>query len=269
MLNVPKEKPAVENLNSYYLDIRKLIEHYQGQLGSGCIRFKAVDAQGVIFFDQNEVIEGIFSRNQEQIHGELGIDELIETAGGHNFSVDIYAIDPNEIVFWVGISKAEEIYKNLSTEFTDFNALIAKMKSEKFTGYIDVTLKSGQDSAILFLQGGRVVSGSFTWGQGEGHEENIQMLIRKIEKSGGIFNVGRIEPDARTATAAPAVSPADVIPMLEDLLTLCENMVNADKKIKVAFETLLKKKLIQKADQYAFLDPFAAEFEYGYILKKY
>ena len=45
MIIVPKEEPAVENLNSYYLDIRKLIEHYQGEIGSACIHFEAPSAK--------------------------------------------------------------------------------------------------------------------------------------------------------------------------------------------------------------------------------
>jgi len=52
MLIIPKEKPDIGNLNSYYLDIRKLIEHCQGELGSGAICFKGPGEEGAIFFDK-------------------------------------------------------------------------------------------------------------------------------------------------------------------------------------------------------------------------
>ena len=40
-------------------------------------------------------------------------------------------------------------------------------------------------------------------------------------------------------------------------------MITSNKKIKTDFHTLLKKKLVEKADKYVFLDPFAGEFEYS------
>ncbi|MEJ2100164.1 MAG: hypothetical protein P8X68_09315 [Desulfobacterales bacterium] len=50
--------------------------------------------------------------------------------------------------------------------------------------------------------------------------------------------------------------------MLEELLTLFEKVVDSKKKKRMDFQKLLKQKLVQHADRYAFLDPFAGEFEY-------
>ena len=54
MIVLPKERPILKNLNTYYLDLRKLFEHYQGEIGSGGVFFKASAAEGVIFFDKDE-----------------------------------------------------------------------------------------------------------------------------------------------------------------------------------------------------------------------
>ena len=35
MVVIPKQQPVLENLNIYYLDVRKLLEHFQGEIGSG------------------------------------------------------------------------------------------------------------------------------------------------------------------------------------------------------------------------------------------
>ena len=40
MVIIPREKPIIENLNIYYLDVKKLLEHYQGEVGSGGVFFK-------------------------------------------------------------------------------------------------------------------------------------------------------------------------------------------------------------------------------------
>jgi len=267
MISVPKEKPSIENLNSYYLDIRKLIEHYQGHLGVGCIHFKAPGLEGAIFFDQDAVLAGVFDRDGIRFQGVSAIDDLIDAVNGNNFSVDIYPVAPDEIYFWVGISQAEELYKNLSTEFTDLGALIKKMKSEKFTGYIDVTIAGGEESGIVFFHNGNIAGGSFSWEAANGIPENIQVLYRKTKQSGGVLHVGRITV-ADKATKAPKENSSDqflpdAMASLEELLNIFEDILSHKKRVKADFETLLKRKFIQKANKYAFLDPFVAEFKYS------
>jgi len=51
--------------------------------------------------------------------------------------------------------------------------------------------------------------------------------------------------------------------MLEDFLKIFEKTVSEQKKLKIDFTKTLKKKLVENAEQYAFLDPFAGEFEYA------
>ena len=61
MIIVPKENPVIKDLNTYYLDIKKLIEHYQGLIGAGGAFFKSVNAEGVVIFDQEEMLNGFFN----------------------------------------------------------------------------------------------------------------------------------------------------------------------------------------------------------------
>ena len=56
MVVIPKQQPVLENLNIFYLDVRKLLEHFQGEIGSGGIHFKSHAAEGVIFFDQDKSV---------------------------------------------------------------------------------------------------------------------------------------------------------------------------------------------------------------------
>ena len=51
--------------------------------------------------------------------------------------------------------------------------------------------------------------------------------------------------------------------MLEEFLTIFENTVTSQKKIKTDFNRLLKMKFVENAEKYAFLDPFAGELEYS------
>lgn len=271
---VPRGEPVVTGLNSYFLKIKQLLEHYQGEIGSGGIFFTASSGKGVVFFDQDEILSGYFQNRSEELSGPEAIDYLLDLPGHVNFSVSVYAIDPEDVYFWTSISSATIVYDNLSSEFTDIRALLRKLADERLTGYIDVAINNGDDRGMLFFQNGRIAGDSYSW-TAEPDDEARHLLMEKTKSEGGVFRVFRIDPSqvattVAAASSAPAEPPAprkpapreDVLPLLATLLYVLERIVDANKKIKVPFTTLLKKKFIDKADRYSFLDPFAAEFEY-------
>ncbi len=269
MIIVPKEKPAVENLNSYYLDIRKLIEHYQGEIGSACVHFEAPSMEGVIFFDKDDLLNGCFRDNQGESEGQAVIDRLVEAAVGHNFAISIYEIDPEKVYFWANIPAAEKLYKDLSAEFTDLEGLIKKMGSEKLTGFIDVSIGDGKEGGLIFFDNGEIIGGSFSWEKGElNHsKENKEFLIQKTKELGGIFNVCRISLKKDGLEREPEDieqgGTLNVLTMLEALLSVFERVITSNRGIASNFNTLLKKKFVEKADEFVFLDPFVAEFQYA------
>lgn len=271
---VPRGEPVVTGLNSYYLKIKQLLEHYQGEIGSGGVFFTASSGKGVVFFDQDEILSGYFQNRSEELSGPAAIDYLLDLPGHVNFSVSVYAIDPEDVYFWTSISSATIVYDNLSSEFTDIRALLRKLADERLTGYIDVAINNGDDRGMLFFQNGKIAGDSYSWTT-EPDDEARHLLMDKTKSEGGVFRVFRIDPSQVAATvAAPSSAPPepqpskqappkeDVLPLLATLLYVLERIVDANKRIKVPFTTLLKKKFIDKADRYSFLDPFAAEFEY-------
>ena len=268
MVVIPRQQPVLENLNIYYLDIRKLLEHFQGEIGTGGVHFKSHAAEGVIFFDQNELLSGFLKDRDMEIAGEKAIERLLEAGDIYNFSVNIYEISTEEVYFWASIPAAEKIYKDLSTEFTDLEGLIKKMSAEKLTGYIDVSIGDGKEMGLLFLINGRIMGGSYSWANGSPSpsQENQDLLIEKTKDLGGSFNVCRIPLTKLVAEREPGLErprPTErAIEILEELLVIFEKMVRQKGKKRFDFQKLLKQKLVEHADRYAFLDPFAGEFEY-------
>ena len=148
MLVVPKEKPLLSNLNTFYLKLDKLIEHYQGEIGAGGIFFNSVGALGAIFFDPDEIVGGYFKEKDSELVGADAVERLVQTDFNYNFTIDIYRIPQEQVYFWTSIPAAEKIYKDLSTDFTDLDGLIRKMNAEKLTGYIDVNLAEDRESVV-------------------------------------------------------------------------------------------------------------------------
>lgn len=269
MVIIPREKPVLENLNIYYLNVRKLLEHYQGEIGTGGVYFKSHAAEGAIFFDKDDLLNGHFKDKTIELSGGEAIERLLDAGDKFNFNVTIYEIADDEVYYWSSIPSAEKIYKNLSTEFTDLEGLIKKMVSEKLTGYIDVSIDQGKEAGLIFIINGSIMGGSYSWSNGKPtpNKENQQLLIQKTKEKGGMFNVCRI-PIAKLGVEKSADnSHSDdfetILEMLEELLITCENVVSSTRRIRGDFNKLLKQKFVENADRYAFLDPFAGELEYS------
>jgi hypothetical protein len=265
MVIVPRGNPVFENLNSYYLDLRRLLEHCQGEMGSGAIYLKSPTAEGAIFFEAHEVLGGTFENRLEKLAGKAAIDRLLTPSPTENYQVSIYEVAPEEAYYWSSIPNAKRIYEDLSTEFTDLEGLIKKMSSEKLSGYIEISLNSELDGGFLFFRNGQVVGGYYFWEKNfSTSRENQDLLLRKAKRNGGIFHVSKISVETKKARETPKKeSTPEVVAALEGLLDLLESFFTSSQPLKGDFNTLLKKKFLDLADEYAFLDPFAGEFQYS------
>jgi hypothetical protein len=142
------------------------------------------------------------------------------------------------------------------------------MGSEKLTGFIDVSIGDGKEMGLIFLINGKIRGGSYSWGNGSPSpsKENQDLLIQKSKEFGGSFNVCRIPLTNSETDSEPDLAKskhlANAIEFLEELLRIFEKVVRLKRKKRIDFQKLLKQKLVEHAEQFAFLDPFAGEFEY-------
>lgn len=269
MVILPKESPVIENLNTYYLDVIKLIEHYQVEIGAGGIYFKSNTAQGVIYFDQDDILNGYYRNEDGELFGDDAIELLKDADHKNNFIIAIYYLTQEEVYFWSSLPTSERVYKDLNTEFTDLEGLIKKLNAEKLTGYIDVTIDNGRDQGLVFISNGEIIGGSFSWGKSDASrtKEDIKLLIKKTKESGGLFQVSRMPIANESNSAADALSSPvlsdGVVKMLEEFMSIFEMLYASLKNKDADFNSLLRKKFVDNADRFSFLDPFADEFDYA------
>lgn len=204
MIIIPKEEPAVQNLNSYFLKIDKLIEHYQGEVGTGGIYFKASTCEAAIFFDEANLLNSYYQDKKERILGQDALNKIVETSSTNNFSVSVYYISPESLYYWANLANAEVLYSDLSSDFTDLEGLINKVEGEKLNGYIDVRLNENAGGGILFLFNGKVIGGTSTNSDGslDRSFEYRNDLISKLKKMGGVFNVKKIYLNIKPLSAS-------------------------------------------------------------------
>ena len=293
MIVVPTETPIIEELNSCYADVEKLFLYYQGIIDAGCAHFRLPSSEGVIFFDAFNLINGTFKEKNSLLRGKAAIDLLFEEARSKNVMISIYEIPPEKIAFWANVANAEDLYKDLSTEFTDLEGLIRKMASDRLTGYIEVTFNA-DDVAVLFFHNGQMIgsiSAESKW-QLVRTEKFQRDLVEKSRKFGAILNVRRILIEQMEREKANAPSPAqpqtkekapiappkpvpelpvqekkprelNIREMLQYLMLIYDKFISGNKRIRTDFDTLLKRKFVEKVEKYDFLDPFTEEFKYA------
>jgi len=122
---------------------------------------------------------------------------------------------------------------------------------------------------LIFISNGEIIGGSYSWGgeKANSSQNNLKILIDKTKKVGGIFQVSRIPMKTEKAAGESKEQVSDTnletLAMLEEFLGVFETVVPTGKNKGAGFSSILKKKFVEKAEEYAFLDPFAAEFEYS------
>jgi len=266
MVVFPVNDLVIKDIHASYVDPLKLVAYYRQKTGSGCVHFKAADAEGIVFFNREDSVASSYHDSDRVLDGQAAMDWLVQSASSMDMVIQVYAIAPDQLAYWSGLSSATAIYSNLSTEFTDLLKLLKKMTAEKLTGYIDVDLGKDGETNRIFLIAGKFIGGTyadmggcFTTGK-----RDLEKLVRKVSKTQGVFNVYSVSQTQGAADTQGAMpnEQTDVLQLLGELLSETETSVGRNKVGKGDFHTTLKKQFMQRIDQFPFLDPFAAEFQY-------
>ncbi|PIE71541.1 MAG: hypothetical protein CSA22_01560 [Deltaproteobacteria bacterium] len=271
MIIIPKEVPIISGLNSYYLDVARLFEHYQGVLDTFCVHFQAPVSEGAVFFDDEGVLNGIYHDKNGTLRGPKSIDYLTSSPAV-NFNVSVYKLPADRVYYWANLPNAKPLYKDLTTEFTDLEGLIRNLTSDKVTGYVDVTIDGGTNNGLIFMLYGMYIGSYASWEPGiiKRSKDYLETMIQKSRTGGGVFHVRKISLSRKGIEDVPSVDtrsreevPGEVLAMLGQMLAIFERLINGTKKVKIDFDTALKRKFVEKVDRFDFLDPFAAEFRYA------
>jgi hypothetical protein len=259
---IPKNTPVIQNLHSCYVDVRKLLEHYQGEIGCGGILLSAPAAEGAIFFDKDGLIDGAFRSPEQSLIGRNAVEHLAESGPACNFRISVFRLSARAVYYWASILAAESYGQELSAEAVDLDGLIDRLASERVSGYVAAT--DGHREAAIFLDKGRIIGGAYPWSGGDfshlpGHPAQFVLWCKERK---ALCRVGRIPLSLVQGGAAPGGSEVDTLSMLEELIGLAEKILTVN-RVQPGFDRRLKQKLLAKAERFPFLDPFAGEFEFS------
>lgn len=190
---IPREKPFLQGLNSYYLHFEKFVEHMQGEIGSGAIHCQSTQLELMIYFNQDEVISDLMQERGKPASFLPSHEIARTTFYSTSCAVQVFFLDPNAIYYWAQMPTFQRAKAALRSTEIPLPDLIFRLRQKQFSGFIDVQLvKKSTEGGILFFNEGNRVGGSYTWGRGgmSTSDDDYNNLLSRVQVNEGIFTFG-------------------------------------------------------------------------------
>ena len=283
----PKGEVRHQNLLTAYTDVSALLSALKSEGFSGIIEIEFPEKRGTIFIDSGEVLNAEINEkgDADRTIGKEGIQAFLTFSNQKNGVLNVYRLLPEHVALITSHLQHEVLFKELSTDYARLDRLLLKLREDKHDGFIEILTKEKKAFGVLFVEGGEPVemftlpeSGPSIFGR-----KSIPSFLENVSKLGGaILNVYKSRnkvlkrekpiPESKPVLEGKPVLEnkplargkeglKEVIPILQETLSSAEKLVDAASR-NGTFIGTFKKCLIEKAETFSFLDPFAGEFEY-------
>jgi hypothetical protein len=261
----PKRAPVYENLNTSFTNFGELLVDLKENGFTGVVEVSFWEYEGVLLLDSGNIINAVQEISGTVITGQEAVKFVTEKAKEKDGAISVYQQQGEMITMLASVAKSEILYGNLSAEFTSLEALISKLQNEDHTGYIEVAFENVNQKGYIFLLAGQVIEALFSSPVEDASKAAVlNRILARTSSTGAILNVYQ-------AAVEDALSESEVIDVsynLPQLLAIWGAVINTiESSVDLAlgkneFLNTFKDTLIARADDYPFLDPFAAKFQY-------
>jgi len=261
----PKRDSVYQNLNTSFTNFGELLVDLKENSFTGVVQLSYWEYEGILLLDNGNIINAIEEINGNIDTGQSAVKQVTDKAKEKDGAISVFSQKGEMITMLASVAKSEIVYENLSTEFTSLDALITKLQSEDHTGYIEVVFSESDQKGYIFLLAGRVIEALLVV---RGDEVSGSTVLKRIleltSTTGAVFSVYK-------AAVEDALSESEMIKVSFNLPQLLEVWGAVIQGVESAADSILgkgeflnkfKDTLIEKADKYPFLDPFAAKFQY-------
>jgi hypothetical protein len=274
----PRGEALHKSLSTAFTDFSALLSTLKAGDFNGIIEIEFPDSKGVIFVDSGEIInaEAKIGTDSKRTIGKEAIQTLMTLSNQKDGMINIYRLSPERVAIVAGNLQHEILFKGLSTDFTRLDRLLLKLREDKHNGFIEIRTKEHQAMGVLFLEGGEPIemfttpeSGPSVFGR-----KSIPIFVENAIKQGAIFDVYRsqgkilkkeikeVKEVKEKIVLGRGEELKDLITILQEILFQADKLVDGTSRKKGLFNKIFKGSLIEKSEEFPFLDPFAGEFEY-------
>lgn len=274
----PRGEVLHRSLSTAFTDFPALLLTLKTGDFSGIIEIEFPENKGVIFVDSGEIINGEarIGADSKRIIGQEAIQTLMTLSNQKDGVINIYRLSPERVAIVASNLQHEVLFEGLSTDFTRLDRLLLKLREDKHNGFIEVLTKEHQAMGVLFLEGGEPVemfttpeSGPSVFGR-----KSIPIFVENAIKQGAIFDVYRsqgkilkkeikeVKEVKEKKVPGRGGELKELIPILQEILSKAGKLVDGASRKKGLFNKIFKESLVERSEEFTFLDPFAGEFDY-------
>lgn len=261
----PKNIPVYKNLNTSFTDVGELLKNLEENGFTGCVEVVFWEYDGLLLMDNGNVVNAVEEIDGGTFTGQGAVERVIDKSREKDGAINVYRVDGEMVTMLSSIARSEIVYRDLSTDFTSLEGLINKLQGDDHTGYIEVHLEGDKTTGFIFLLAGKVINSLFSAGGEDITGKNmLPRIIEQASLQGAVFNVYQAGLEESMEESEEIMASFDFPQQLElwgQVLGAAERVVDRLTS-EGHFLNILKDNLIENADEYPFLDPFAAKFFY-------
>ena len=264
----PKDRTVYANLNTSFTSFEALITDLQERKLTGYVEVAGPGYTGTLLLSEGEIVNAQEIEGDRRVVGPAATRSVTERAAARDGIINVYSAFPDVVLLLHRLMDSRPLYRDLTSAFTSLDRLIAKLRSDRLTGYVEVHVGEGGAAGIIYLAGGEPVESVFSSGTDMiNGQDALNAIVQAVNVGGGSFNVF-VEAGQQAVAGVPPQAPAQegyragLIAFWEEVLSLAESTADSFAK-PGRFLTAFKEVLVSRAATYPFLDPFAAEFSYA------
>ena len=261
----PKRDAVYQNLNTSFTNFGEMLVDLKENSFTGVVQVSFWEYEGVLLLDNGNIINATEEIGGKLISGQNAVKRVTSKAKEKDGTISVYALQGEMVTMLASVVKSEIVYENLSTDFTSLEALISKLRTEDHTGFIQVDFPGDQQAGYIFLLAGRVIESILsTRGEEISGSSVLPRIIDYATSTGATFSVYKAAVEEALSESEGIMVSFDLPQLLEvwGAIIYAVESVSDDLLSEGIFLNTFKDTLITLADDYPFLDPFAAKFSY-------
>lgn len=261
----PVGKSVYQNLNTSFTNLEELLLRLKEERHTGYVHLRYWDYDAAIFVDSGKLINAIEERGEKRKIGADAVTGILEKGKEKDGVINVHSLEPDLVTLLASAADGEMVYRDLTTDFSSLDGLIEKLEGDKHTGFVEVVLKNGAGVGAVFLQDGDPVA-SILSQNGESYSglNILPKIIEKVALHGAKFNVYRADLTKAIVDGAEMMAGFEMPRLLAlwgEIIASAERVTEESSEQGLFLKTF-KEACILHAEEYPYLDPFAAEFKY-------
>lgn len=261
----PKGQIVYENLNTSFTQLDAMMSELKSIQFTGYVQLTAWEYEGILLMDTGNLLNAIEENKGQRRHGPNAADGIAAKGREKDGTLGVYHLSPEMTQLLANLFNSQVVYKDLSSDLTSLDKLIAKMQVEKLTGYLQVKMTQSQNAGTIFMREGKVLDSTFS-NQGTVVSGNkaLDLLAQASATEPSMFTIYRADLAAvygDSINLSDSFARQGMLAFWQDVLQSLETVADDASKAGT-FLAAFKRACIDCATAYDFLDPFAAEFEY-------